>query len=80
MFRGQGGRAADDVRGLQRVGREHVLDVGQDQFLMLLLVVQSQFQQGVEVRVVAAQARDQIVHGAVHVLAIVQHVGKRRAR
>ncbi|MNW17697.1 hypothetical protein D3C71_2169690 [compost metagenome] len=52
-----------------------MLHVGKNQLLMLLFVVQAQLHQGVEGRVVAAQTRDQVMHGGVDMLAILLHVG-----
>lgn len=75
----QGGGAVGRVGRPERVGVQQVLDVGEDQFLVLLLVVEPQFQQGVESRV-AGLAGDQRVHGFVHMLAVAQYLGQVRAR
>lgn len=67
--RRQGGGVVGRVGRPQWVGVEQVLDVGEDQFLVLLLVVEPQRQQGVECRV-AGLAGDQRMHGLVHMLAV----------
>ena len=58
----------------QRIQREQVLDVGQQQFLMLLLVIETERHQGMEFGIDAL--RQQIVHALVDAGAIGQHFGK----
>ena len=74
---GSGG--ARRVRRIQRALRQQVLDVGEDQFLVLLLVLQAEFEQRRQflvVGVLGQQARD----AAVDVGAVGAHFGHRRAR
>ena len=47
---GARGRPGEPVGGTQRVGPEHVLDVHQQQFLVLLLMVQAQLDQAEHLR------------------------------
>ena len=54
----QGLRVGRDIRslcegayaGFKRIARKHVQDIGEDQFLMLLLVIQAQLDQPVDAR------------------------------
>ena len=73
---GAAGRRAH--RRPQRVLREQVQQVGQDQLLVLLLVVQAQLDQRADV--VGHAAAQQVGHRVVDVRAVRQHLGQRRPR
>ena len=80
LQRGRRGRAGRrrrwEIRGLQGILVEEVLDVGQDQLLMLLLVVEAEEDQlpqvGGEIVTI-----EQSEHAVIDVVAIVEHVGQR---
>ena len=69
------------IRGTQRIHPEHVLDVGEHQLLVLLLVVQPELdhRQRRMIRVVA-DALDQRLQRAVDVRAVREHLGDRGPR
>jgi len=67
------------VRREQRVARQQVLDVGNQQLLVLLFVVQAQRDQGQQPGVVCV-AGQQALHALVHIGAVGQHLGQRGAR
>ena len=60
------------------IDREYMLDVGQDEFLVLLLVAETDLDEEIEV-LVAAFFGDQIEHRVVDVLAIGEDLVHRRA-
>ncbi len=64
---------------VQRIEREQVLDVGQQQFLVLLLVVEAEFQQRRTFRV-AVITFEQSIHSLVNARAIIEHFRKRGPR
>jgi hypothetical protein len=66
------------VHRLQRIARQHVLDVGEHQLLVLLLVLQTEFDQRIDLGVVrrVQQGRHTVVHGT----PIRHHLGQRRTR
>ena len=74
-------RRGAPVRRQQRVARQGVQDVGEDQFLVLLLVLQPQFEQrrrrgpGV-----GAGIGDESTQGLIHVRAVGVHLGQPRPR
>ena len=67
------------VRGLERIEREQVLQVREDQFLMLLLVVQAELDE-IERFHRQRAAGEQRAHALVHVRAVAQHLVETRAR
>jgi len=72
----RGGRGA--IHRIERVERKQVLQVGEDELLMLLLVMQAELDQRVEVR--CDTALDQPQHALVDIGAICAHFLERRPR
>ena len=60
---------------LQRVLRQQVLQVGEDQLLVLLLMVEAEFQQRQHLRRLL-RTGEPAAHGPVHPAPVVQHVGQ----
>jgi len=78
-FRFGGHRLRRVVGRMHRIARQQVLDVGQQQLLVLLLVLQAQLHQRAQRRVVG-QRGQQAQHACIHIRPIGQHLGQRRAR
>jgi hypothetical protein len=67
------------ICGLQRIARQQVLQVAEDQLLVLLLVLQSELDErlGLGAQAGSAEQRD---HGPVDIVAVGDHLGQGRAR
>ena len=63
----------------QRVTRKHMLDIGKKQFLVLLLVIQSERGQ-LHDDVIVGALLEQRLHGCIHVPTVIENVCERRAR
>ena len=62
-----------------RIERQRVLDVGQEQLLVLLLVLQAEADESLDLGVAGARCQQRL-HSLVDVGAVAQHVGQRRPR
>jgi hypothetical protein len=74
---GRRARRAIAVDRIERAVREHVLDIGDDQFLVLLLVMTTELDQ---VEHIVRGIIDQRAHIRIDLRAIAMHLGESRAR
>ena len=73
------GPSQSKVGRLQRIARQHVLDVGQQQLLMLLLVVAAELQQVPDAGPVAGGRGQEVAQRFLDMGPVGQHVAQRRA-
>ena len=75
-----GRNGAVPIRGAQRIEREQVLDVHEEQLLVLLLVLQPDLQdRGGRVRRVQGASSQEFLHVSVHVAAVVENLLQARS-